>query len=77
MSNNRNRAWRRFKKRINRSKGMGSGELHKPEKNWKLMYLRRNKLARAKQLGFDYPVKNQRQIVEQEVTSNESLFDEE
>jgi len=56
---------------------MGSGELYKPEKNWKLMYLRRNKLARAKQLGFDYPVKNQRQIVEQEVTSNESLFDEE
>ncbi|MET4730309.1 putative protein tyrosine phosphatase [Lysobacter enzymogenes] len=27
----------------------------KREKNWKLLYLRSAKLARAKQLGFDYP----------------------
>lgn len=27
----------------------------KREKNWKDLYIRSNKLARAKQLGFDYP----------------------
>jgi len=36
------------------------------EKNWKLMYLRKNKLARAKQLGRDYPPKTIRQILDDE-----------
>lgn len=36
------------------------------EKNWKMMYLRKNKLARAKQLGRDYPPKTIRQILDDE-----------
>ena len=71
MSENRNRAWRRFKDRVNKGKGMGSDQLDKPEKKWKLMYFRKNKLVRAKQLGFDYPVKSQRQLLDQELPSDE------
>lgn len=50
---------------------MGSDELFKPEKKWKHMYLRKDKLARAKQLGFDYPVRSQRQILDQELPPND------
>ncbi|MBB1489658.1 hypothetical protein [Oceanospirillum sediminis] len=71
MSEDRNRAWRRFKDRINNGKGMGSDELFKPEKKWKLMYSRRRKVVRAKQLGFDYPIKSQRQLLDQELPSGE------
>ncbi|WP_044616193.1 hypothetical protein [Gynuella sunshinyii] len=71
MSENRNRAWRRFKDRGNKGKGMGSDRLYKPEKKWKLMYFRKNKLARAKQLGFDYPIKSKRQLLDQELPSDE------
>ena len=71
MNKSRNIAWRRFQDRINKGKGMGTNELFKPEKKWKLMYFRKNKLARAKQLGFDYPVKNQRQLLDQELPSDE------
>jgi hypothetical protein len=71
MSENRNRAWRRFKDRVNKGKGMGSDELYKPEKKWKLMYFRKNKLARAKQLGLDYPIKSKRQLLDQELPSDE------
>lgn len=70
MSNNRNRAWRRFKDRINNGNGMGSDKPYKPEKKWKFMYARKNKLARAKQLGFDYPVKTQRQLLDQALSSD-------
>lgn len=31
-----------------------------------MLYLRSEKLKRAKQLGFDYPRKNSRQMLEQE-----------
>lgn len=58
MQHPRNRAWRRFKNTVNQHKGMGTGELFKPEKNWKQVYLRSEKLNRAKQLGFEYPRKN-------------------
>lgn len=71
MSENRNRAWKRFKDRVNKGKGMGSDELYKPEKKWKLMYFRKNKLARAKQLGFDYHIKSRRQLLDQELPSDE------
>lgn len=37
------------------------------EKNWKLIYLRSNKLVRAKQLGIEYPSKTLRQILDYEV----------
>ena len=36
------------------------------EKNWKKLYPRSLKIHRAVQLGFDYPVKNQRQKLESE-----------
>lgn len=46
------RAWRRRKARA-------AERLPAPaeqrEKNWKLMYTRAAKVARARQLGFDYP----------------------
>mgnify|MGYP000055551893 CR=1 FL=1 len=57
MNIERNRCWRRFKNKINRSKGMGCDELFKPEKKWKMVYTRSEKLSRAKQLGFEYPRK--------------------
>jgi len=34
---------------------MGCDKMFKPEKKWKLVYLRSEKLSRAKQLGFEYP----------------------
>jgi len=55
MNNERTRAWRRFKNKLNKSNGMGCDEIFKPEKKWKLVYLRSEKLSRAKQLGFEYP----------------------
>ncbi len=36
------------------------------EKRWKDLYLRSEKLHRAKQLGIDYPIKNQQQKLESE-----------
>lgn len=66
MDMERNRAWRRSQAR----KGGGDRAAHtmtfKPEKNWKLLYLRRCKLARARQLGFDYPIRSTRQLLEQQ-----------
>ena len=58
MKIQRDRSWRRAKKRQNKSKGMGCEDKCKPEKNWKLLYLRSEKIARAKQLGFAYPRKH-------------------
>ena len=50
---------------------MGSDELWKPEKKWKRMYLRREKLARAKQLGIEYPRKKGRQFLDKELPLDE------
>ena len=71
MNDERNRAWRRFKTKVNRGRGKGSDEICKPEKKWNMMYLRKNKLARARQLGFDYPRKSGRQFLEQECPPDE------
>lgn len=38
------------------------------EKNWKLVYLRSNKLARARQLGFEYPRQTRREVIDQHMT---------
>ena len=65
MTENRNRAWRRFKDHIKNRKGQGT------EEKWKMLYLRSEKLARAKQLGIDYPRKNSRQLIEQTIISDE------
>jgi predicted protein tyrosine phosphatase len=35
----------------------------KREKNWKLLYLRSDKLHRAQQLGFEYPIGRELQIL--------------
>lgn len=60
----RNIAWRRYQNHIHRHKGMGCEAFYKPEKNWKHLYFRSNKLSRAKQLGFDYPRKSVRQLLD-------------
>jgi hypothetical protein len=65
MNTERGRAWRRLHNRMNRGKNESSLEICKPEKKWKMLYLRSEKLKRAKQLGFDYPVKNSRQVLDQ------------
>ncbi|MDH3348670.1 MAG: hypothetical protein OEM02_11315 [Desulfobulbaceae bacterium] len=71
MEEKRNRAWRRFKNHIKRGKGQGTESKWKPEKKWKMLYLWSGKLARAKQLGIDYPRKNSRQLIEHETTLND------
>lgn len=53
----RNRAWRRWQNRKNaprKTQTLFDGL--KPEKNWKLLYTRRVKAYRAKQLGSIYPL---------------------
>ena len=41
------------------------------EKNWKHLYLRSDKLARAKQLGFDYPRITEAELIGQESAHND------
>ena len=60
----RTRAWRRHKNRVKQGRGMGTSETWKPEKNWKFIYLRSEKLARAQQLGIEYPRKGERQMLD-------------
>ncbi|GKX58881.1 hypothetical protein [Leminorella grimontii] len=56
MDNNRTRAWRLAQKSRNRSRDSHPPRSDFPkEKRWKLMYIRSKKLARAAQLGMDYP----------------------
>ena len=50
---------------------MGSDRLWKREKKWKMMYFRKGKLARARQLGFEYPRKNLRQFLDMELPLDE------
>lgn len=71
MAIQRGRAWRRFVSKINNGKGMGSDEKWKPEKKWKMLYLRSEKLSRAKKLGFEYPRKSYRQLIEKELEFND------
>ncbi len=57
------RALRRFQKYRNRHKSHSKSKLFKPEKNWKHMYGRREKIHRAKQLGKEYPAKCMRKVL--------------
>ncbi|RFA30982.1 hypothetical protein CAI21_03130 [Alkalilimnicola ehrlichii] len=67
MNAQRNRAWRRFKSKMKIKRGSRSQRSQeKPEKSWKLMYIRSEKLIRAKQLGMDYPAKTVRQVLDDE-----------
>ncbi len=45
---------------------MGTDKKLKREKNWKLIYLRSEKLARAKQLGFEYPRRDMLKLAKEE-----------
>ncbi|MEG0184198.1 MAG: hypothetical protein RR704_12190 [Stenotrophomonas sp.] len=65
MDTHRNRAWRRTQARHHGGDHTAPQPIHKPEKNWKLMYTRSDKLLRARQLGFTYPVLSPRQLLDQ------------
>ncbi len=68
MDNHRDKAWRQAKRKCKKLKAQKYIEkLYIPEKNWKLMYIRSNKLQRAKQLGIDYPAKTLRQKLDDEM----------
>jgi len=67
MNIDRSRSWRRYQYRLKKGRGMGSDEFFKPVKNWKHLYVRKEKLNRAKQLGFDYPRMNSRQLFDREL----------
>lgn len=61
----RPRAWRRSINRTKARKDFEGLPTVRPERNWKHMYLRSEKLSRAKQLGFDYPRKRGRQVLDE------------
>ncbi|MBV4508370.1 hypothetical protein HU751_026395 [Pseudomonas sp. BW13M1] len=61
----RSRAWRRSQARKHAHHPAVCPQVFKPEKNWKLLYTRASKLARARQLGFSYPIRSTRQLLDQ------------
>jgi hypothetical protein len=65
MKQVRNRAWRRFNNYNKIGKGQASNKIIKPEKKWKMMYTRSEKLVRAKQFGFEYPRKKLVSIIDE------------
>lgn len=73
MKINRNKAWRQARHKVKRAnKAQISDKRFAPEKKWKLMYLRSEKLHRAKQLGIDYPSKTLRQTLDYELPTEET-----
>ncbi|MFT0212112.1 hypothetical protein VQ643_05785 [Pseudomonas sp. F1_0610] len=63
MSNSRSLAWRRYQDVLHKGNGMGSAALFKAEKNWKMLYLRSDKVKRGKQLGFTYPIQSPQRVL--------------
>jgi hypothetical protein len=61
----RTRAWRRQQARSHGKTKATHTLVFKPEKNWKLLYRRADKLKRARQLGMSYPVRSTRQLLDQ------------
>jgi len=61
----RTRAWRRHQARKRDTGKVADPLKFKPQKNWKLMYTRADKLARARQLGMSYPIRTTRQLLDQ------------
>lgn len=61
----RTRAWRRTQARKHGSDKAARPQVFKPEKNWKLMYIRSAKLVRARQLGMSYPIRSTRQLLDE------------
>jgi len=67
MDELRGRAWRRSKSRCkSRKNSAQSEETSSSEKNWKLMYMRSDKLRRSRKLGTEYPKRTIRQILDNE-----------
>jgi len=62
----RTRAWRRSQAHKDASKPLMRLPYQQPEKNWKLLYTRAEKLLRARQLGLSYPIRTTRQLLDQE-----------
>ncbi|MFJ7281249.1 hypothetical protein [Pseudomonas sp. NPDC099000] len=62
----RTRAWRRTQARKCDNDKAVRPLKFKPEKNWKLLYTRADKLVRARQLGMSYPIRNTRQLLDLE-----------
>ncbi|CAK9889824.1 MULTISPECIES: hypothetical protein [Pseudomonas] len=62
----RTRAWRRSQARKSGKTKAVHPLVFKPEKNWKLLYTRADKLLRARQLGMSYPIRSTRQLLDQE-----------
>ena len=65
MTMERTRAWRRTQARKHGNDKAVDPLKFKPEKNWKLMYTRADKLVRARQLGMSYPIRTTRQLLDQ------------
>lgn len=77
MSDARDRSWRRFKTRVKgRNGGVPQASKAKPEKNWKMMYIRSVKLIRARQLGIAYPIRTVRQMLADEQPLDDELGDD-
>ncbi|MCO7255852.1 hypothetical protein KSI86_16980 [Dickeya oryzae] len=56
METIRTRGWRNAQKQRNKSRDVHSALLtFRGEKNWKMLYMRSDKLLRAAQLGLEYP----------------------
>ncbi|MDR2062985.1 MAG: hypothetical protein LBQ29_16495 [Acinetobacter sp.] len=56
VSQQRNRAWRRKQKFLFRGRDCRHTSFcWRPTKQWKYLYTRQDKLARARQLGIEYP----------------------
>lgn len=63
MDMERTRGWRRFQSLNHAGDRIAPPQKFKPEKNWKLLYTRGAKCTRARQLGFQYPVRTMRQLL--------------
>ncbi len=62
----RARAWRRSQAHKDAPLTLLRLPYQRPEKNWKLMYTRAEKLLRERQLGLSYPIRTTRQLLDQE-----------
>jgi hypothetical protein len=74
MKVKRNRAWRRYQYLLNSGKDSHPKvDYYKPEKKWKFMYFRSNKLKRAQQLGFSYPRTTNNKVISKYTDESEYI----
>ena len=68
MNDDRDRGWRRSQKRAKDKRQNSKDAIKfKGEKNWKMMYLRSEKLKRALRLGKTYPIRRTNQLLDEEM----------